>query len=82
MSNMIEAAKKQIDELVRAAYAACVEKGSLPAGAELAGTIEIPRDISFGDYACGYAMSGARAMRMNPRVIAQNLVDELRLEDS
>lgn len=77
--NMIEAAKSQIDSLVRAAQTAAVEKGILPAGAELKGTIEIPKDTKNGDYACSYAMSAAKAMHMAPRKIADALAAELNL---
>ena len=75
--NMIEEAKKQIDALVRGAYAAAVGKGLLPAGAELKGTTEIPKDPGHGDYACSYAMSAAKAMHMAPRKIAETLAGEI-----
>jgi arginyl-tRNA synthetase len=75
--NMIEEAKKQIDALVRASYAAAAEKGLLPSGAELKGTTEIPKDPGHGDYACSYAMSAAKAMRMPPRKIAETLAAEI-----
>ena len=75
--NMIEEAKKQIDALVRGAYASAAEKGLLPAGAELKGTTEIPKDPGHGDYACSYAMSAAKAMRMPPRKIAETLAGEI-----
>ena len=75
--NMIEEAKKQIDALVRGAYAAAAGKGLLPAGAELKGTTEIPKDPGHGDYACSYAMSAAKAMHMAPRKIAETLAGEI-----
>ncbi len=80
--NLIEAAKTQIDALVRAAYDSAVEKGLLPAGAELKGSTEIPRDESHGDYACSYAMGAAKALRMPPRKIAETLASELKLAGS
>lgn len=82
MANMIEAAKKQINSLVTAAYERAAEKELLPAGCVLKGTIEIPKDVSHGDYACGYAMAAARDMRMAPRKIAEILAGELDLENS
>ena len=80
--NMIEAAKQKIDALVRGAYASAAEKGLLPAGAELKGTTEIPKDPGHGDYACSYAMSAAKAMRMAPRKIAEILASEMDLSGS
>lgn len=82
MANMIEAAKKQIDELVNAAYKTAADKGKLPSGCTLKGTVEIPKDTSHGDYACGYAMAAARDMKMPPRKIAEALAEEIRLENS
>ncbi len=80
--NLIEAARTQIDALVRAAYDSAAEKGILPAGAELKGSTEIPRDESHGDYACSYAMGAAKALHMAPRKIAEALASEIRLEGS
>ena len=67
MHNMIEAAKRQIHDLVNRAYLRCAQAGTLPAGAVLEGTLEIPKDPAFGDYACGYAMAAARTLRRPPR---------------
>ena len=82
MANMIELARKQIDELVKAAYSSAAEKGLLPEGCEMSGSIETPKEAAHGDYACGYAMAGARAMHMAPRKIADILASEIRLEGS
>ncbi|MBQ6539910.1 MAG: arginine--tRNA ligase, partial [Oscillospiraceae bacterium] len=78
--NLIREAKNQIKEIVVKAYEKAAEKGTLPPGAEMTGTIEIPKDVSHGDYACGYAMASARTMRMAPRKIADALVAEMELE--
>ena len=80
--NLIENAKKQIDELVRAAYAAAAEKGELPAGAELNGTVEIPRDTKNGDYAANHAMTAAKALHSAPRKIAEALIANMDLGGS
>jgi len=82
MANLIESAKRQIDSLLREAYVRAAEKGSLPAGAELSGAVEIPKDTRNGDYAANHAMGSARALRLPPRRIAEALVAELQLEDS
>lgn len=82
MSNMIDAAKCQIDWLIRAAYEKAAEKRTLPALCEMKGSIEIPKDSGHGDYACGYAMAAARGMKLSPRKIAEALVEELDLKGS
>ena len=80
--NLIDAAKQQIEALLGAAYEKASQKGSLPAGVTLKGTVEIPKDTVFGDYASSAAMAAARDMRMAPRRIADALIAELDLEGS
>ncbi|MCI5753583.1 MAG: arginine--tRNA ligase [Clostridiales bacterium] len=80
MANLIEQAKQQIDTIVADALARAVETGSLPAGSELHGIVEIPKDVSNGDFAANHAMAGARAFRMAPRKIADSLIAAMSLE--
>ena len=82
MANLIEQAKQNAEELLREAYAAAAEEGVLPSGAELKGTVEIPKDVQNGDFAANHAMTGARAMRMAPKKIAEALVAHCGLEGS
>ncbi len=82
MSNMIQAARQQVDQLTRAAYEKAAAAGLLPAGAEVKATIEIPKDTAHGDYASSFAMAGAKALHMAPRQIAQIIADHLELEGS
>ena len=80
MSNMIENAKLSINSLLCAACEKAVKNGELPEGAVLRGTVEIPKDTANGDYAANHAMTGAKAMRMPPRKIAETLVKNLALD--
>ena len=82
MSNMIQKAKQQVAELVNAAYLAAAEKGELPAGLTLGGSVEIPKDTANGDYAANYAMASAKLMRMPPRKVAETLVSNMELDGS
>ena len=82
MPNLIEEAKKSIEALLRESCARAAEQGMLPAGAELHGAVEVPKDVNNGDFAANHAMSGARALRMAPRKIADALVANLQLEGS
>ena len=82
MANMIQKAKQQVAELVNAAYLAAVEKGELPAGLTLGGSVEIPKDTANGDYAANYAMASAKLMRMPPRKVAEALASNMALEGS
>lgn len=82
MANLVEEAKKQIDALLRRSLERAAEKGGLPSGAALSGTVEVPKDANNGDFAANHAMAGARALRMAPRKIAEALTANLELEGS
>ncbi len=80
MANMIQNAKDSISALLAAACEKAAAKGQLPEGAALSGTVEIPKDTTNGDYAANHAMTGARALHMAPRKIAEALVENLDLD--
>ena len=82
MANLIEQAKLKADELLREAYASAAAKGILPEGAELKGSVDIPKDTKNGDYAANHAMVNAKALKSNPRKIAEALVAEVKTEGS
>ena len=82
MSNLIQAARDQVAELTQNAYEKAAAAGVLPAGAEVRGNVDIPKDVSHGDYASSFAMAGAKALHMAPRAIAQAILDHLNLEGS
>ena len=80
MANWIETAKNGVGELIASAYERAAEKGLLPAGCEIRGSVEIPRDTQNGDYAANHAMACAKQMKMPPRKIAEILRDNMELE--
>ena len=80
MANLIQAARDQVAALTQQAYEKAAQGGQLPGGLEVKGSVEIPKDVSHGDYASSFAMAGAKAMRMAPRAIAQIICDNLELE--
>ena len=80
MANLIQSAKDRISDILNKAYAQAAEKGELPSGAELSGSVEIPKDTANGDYAANHAMTGARALHMAPRKIAEVLTANMELE--
>ena len=82
MANLIQSAKERVNEILQSAYEKAAEKGQLPAGAVLSGTVEIPKDTANGDFAANHAMTGARALRMAPRKIAEALAENVELEGS
>ena len=83
MANTIEAAKREIDALVRTAYEKAVAEGVLPPeGEDVQGNIDIPRDEKNGDYATAWAMAAAKTLSQPPRKIAEALLERLDLTDS
>ena len=80
MANLVEEAKRQISELLCSAQSRAAERGELPESAPLTGIVEIPKDAANGDFAANHAMTGARALHMAPRKIADALVANLELE--
>ena len=82
MANLIQSAKERVNEILQEAYEKAAEQGQLPAGAQLSGTVEIPKDSANGDFAANHAMTGARALHMAPRKIAEALAENAQLEGS
>ncbi len=82
MSNMIRLAKESIDKMLKNACAAAAAEGVFPESAVLEGSVEIPKDVSNGDYAANHAMAGARTLHMAPRKIAETLVSHIDLTGS
>ena len=82
MANLVEEAKIQINSLLASAQKRACERGELPEADALSGTVEIPKDTANGDFAANHAMTGAKALRMAPRKIADALVANLELAGS
>ncbi len=80
--NLIEAAKRQVQELTQQAYERAAAKGVLSGGATVSATIEIPKDAKNGDYASSFAMAAAKPLHMAPRAIAEAIIAHLELEGS
>ena len=80
--NMIQKAKEQVQELTRQAYAAAVKEGLLPEGVTIEPSVEIPKDVSNGDYTTTFCLAAAKAMKMNPRQVAAILTERMALEGS
>ena len=77
--NHIQNAMTQAAELIRKAYDAAVAAGELPQAEVRPVQIEIPKDLRNGDYASGFAMQNAKALRQNPRKVAEILVEKMDL---
>ena len=80
MPNLIQAAREQVAQLTQSAYEKAAGEGLFPAGQEIKGTVEVPKDSRNGDFASSFAMAGAKALHMAPRQIAQIILDHLELD--
>ena len=80
--NMIESAKAQVRQLTVAAYEKAAAAGLLPAGITAEPAVEIPKDTANGDYTTTFCLAAAKALKKNPRQVAQILMDHMDLSGS
>ncbi len=78
--NLMENARRQAAEIVRAAYKAAVLAGALPEAGVPAVAVETPKDAANGDWASTFAMQCAKPLRMPPRKIAEALLGAMVLD--
>ena len=81
MINMIQNAKDQVLQLTLDALKKANAAGLLPE-VDVTPSVEIPKDVSNGDYTTTFCLAAAKKMRMNPRQVAQILMDHIALEGS
>ena len=82
MIQMMERAKEEIRAMTKTAYEACVREGVLPSGAPADIPVEVPKDVSNGDYTTTFALAAAKALHSNPRAVAEALTGRMSLEGS
>lgn len=69
--------RESLESVLYQALKAAVEAGELPLNEIPQPSLERPREEGHGDWACTIAMRLAKAAHMNPRAIAQVIVDRL-----
>ena len=80
--NMIQSAKDQVLALTTAAYQKASAAGLLPEGVTVTPSVEIPKDTANGDYTTTFCLAAAKALKKNPRQVAQILMDHMDLSGS
>ncbi|MCL2081345.1 MAG: arginine--tRNA ligase [Oscillospiraceae bacterium] len=80
-NNLYEQAKERLSELIGQAYNSAVADGVLTIGAN-GPSAEVPKDLSHGDLSTAFAMQAAKALKKNPREIANLLLERLDLSGS
>lgn len=78
--NLIEQAKKQAKEIIEKAYLKACENEKLQKAEVPEPQIEIPKDVSNGDYASSFAMQCAKPLRLAPRKIAETILENAETE--
>lgn len=69
--------KEQLQKIILEAAQGAAEAGNFAAGQLPAVYLEEPPQKEFGDYATNFAMQAAKALKANPRAIAQAIVERL-----
>lgn len=69
--------RESLESVLYQALKAAIEAGELPLNEIPQPSLERPREEGHGDWACTIAMRLAKAAHMNPRAIAQAIVDHL-----
>ena len=80
--NMIQNAKDQVLDLTVSAYQKAAAEGLLPQNAAVTPSVEIPKDTANGDYTTTFCLAAAKALKKNPRQVAQILMDHMDLSGS
>jgi arginyl-tRNA synthetase len=79
---MIQNAKDQVLDLTVSAYQKAAAEGLLPQDAAVTPSVEIPKDTANGDYTTTFCLAAAKALKKNPRQVAQILMDHMDLSGS
>lgn len=69
--------KQILATAIKAAAQKAIDEGAVKGGELPEVLLEVPPQKEFGDFATNFAMQSARALKCNPRMIAQAVVDNL-----
>ena len=69
--------KQILATAIKAAAQKAIDEGTVKGGELPEVLLELPPQKDFGDFATNFAMQSARALKCNPRMIAQAVVDNL-----
>ncbi|MBP1544807.1 MAG: arginine--tRNA ligase, partial [Oscillospiraceae bacterium] len=79
MYNAVNEAKSQVKEIIMSALGRMVAEGKVPAEPLPPFQVTIPGDVSHGDFSANAALVSAKALKNNPRAIAQMIVESAEL---
>ena len=73
--NAVNEAKSEIKEIIMSAMGVLVSEGKIAAEPLPAFQVTIPNDVAHGDFSANVALVCAKALKTNPRALAQQIVD-------
>lgn len=73
--NAVNEAKSEIKEIIMSAMGVLVSEGKIPAEPLPAFQVTVPNDSTHGDLSANVALVCAKALKTNPRALAQQIVD-------
>lgn len=73
--NAVNGAKSEIKEIILSAMGVLVSEGKIPAEPIPVFQVTIPNDNAHGDFSANVALVCAKALKTNPRAIAQQIVE-------
>lgn len=77
--NAVKDAKNGVKEIIMDAMGRLVGAGKIPAEPLPAFQVTVPQDSAHGDFSANAALVSAKALKTNPRALAQMIVDEAML---
>ena len=75
MYNAVEQAKSEVKEIIMGALGRLTAQGKIPAEPLPPFQVTIPADNSHGDFSANTALVSAKALKSNPRAIAQMIAE-------
>ena len=73
--NAVNEAKSEIKEIIMSAMGVLVSEGKIAAEPLPVFQVTIPNDVAHGDFSANVALVCAKALKTNPRALAQQIVD-------
>ncbi|MBD5130122.1 MAG: arginine--tRNA ligase [Ruminococcaceae bacterium] len=78
--NAVNDAKNGVKEIIMDAMGRLVSAGKIPSEPLPAFQVTVPQDSAHGDFSANAALVSAKALKTNPRALAQLISDEVKLE--
>ncbi|MCM1166105.1 MAG: arginine--tRNA ligase, partial [Ruminococcus sp.] len=78
--NAVRDAKNGVKDIIMSALGGLVGAGKIPAEPLPAFQVTVPQDSAHGDFSANAALVSAKALKTNPRALAQMIVDEAKLD--